>query len=99
MRTFFVAVAAALAVVVPLMSSAPASAGTPGCVTKKEFRGVHKGWSIERVHRRFDTAGRLEFVSGSYKSREYRPCKNPRYSYISVSYDHRRVDYKSAYFN
>ena len=99
MRRLSFAVVSAFAVAMPLMSASPASADTPGCVTKREFRGVEKGWSIERVHRRFDTAGRLEFVSGAYKSREYRPCRHPRYSYISISYDHGRVDYKSAYFN
>ncbi|MEJ7705803.1 MAG: hypothetical protein WKF82_00165 [Nocardioidaceae bacterium] len=99
MRKTFAAVATTLAVAItPIVTSAPAHADTPGCVTKSEFRAVKNGWSTVRVHNRFDTSGRLVSQSGAYRSREYRPCRHPRYSYISVSYDHGRVDYKSAYF-
>jgi hypothetical protein len=83
----------------PLLIAPPASADSPGCVTRSEFRAVRNGWNLHRVHNKFDTSGRLEFASGAYKSREYRPCNNPRYSYVSVSYDHGRVYSKSAYWN
>lgn len=99
MRKTLAAVATTLAVVAtPILISAPAEAGTPGCVTKSEFRAVKKGWSMERVHHRLDTSGRLVSQSGAYRSREYRACRHPRFSYISLSYDHGRLDYKSAYF-
>ncbi len=100
MRKSFAAVMTTLAVALaPILISAPAHADTPDCVTKSEFRAVKKGWSMKRVHNRFDVAGRLVFQSGTYKSREYRPCRNPRYSYISVNYNRGRVYSKSAYFN
>ena len=83
--------------VAPVMVAAPADAAS-GCVTKSEFKAVDKGWNMKRVHRKFGTGGKLEFQSGSYKSREYRPCKRPKYSYVSISYNHGRVSSKSAFW-
>lgn len=96
------AVPASAASAAPAAPSAPAASTsaerTHDCVTKREFRGAKKGWRMERVHRRFDTKGHLTSQSGAYKSREYKSCTNPRYSYVSVSYRHGKVWYKSAYW-
>ena len=68
-------------------------------MTKSEFRAVKRGWHRDRVHSRFDTAGRITFQSGNYISREYRPCRNPRYSYVSVTFVAQRMESKTAYWN
>ena len=66
-----------------------ASADTPGCVTRAEFRQVHKGMTKTRVHRVFDTSGRRQAIahSGGYTSeiRSYNPCS--RYSAVSLGFD------------
>ena len=100
MRKLLAAVAAAAAGIVaaPLAVVSPAVADTPDCVTKREFRAVKKGWHRDRVTNKFDTAGRITFQSGSYVSREYRPCRNPRYSYVSVDFERGRVTGKTAYW-
>jgi hypothetical protein len=78
-----VAIAAALAL------AGFAQADTPGCVTKSEYRHVHKGDSIRRVHRIFDTRGRLQEkgTSGGYpaKLRIYKACGSPS-STVAVQY-------------
>ena len=71
----------------PLAVAAPASADTPGCVSKAEFRKVKKHWAIGRVHRVFDTKGKQTFYTTGYQSREYKTCKNPKYSFVSVTYE------------
>jgi hypothetical protein len=83
---------AALAVVIAGLALVPtASADTPGCVTKAEFRKVSKGDGIRRVHRIFDTKGKqTAYMSGSayypaWQSRQYRGC--PSYSIVSVDYE------------
>jgi|RhiMethySRZTD1v2_1073278.scaffolds.fasta_scaffold349723_2 hypothetical protein len=50
----------ALAVGGVMVTASPASADTPGCVTKTEYRKVHKGMIKKRVDRIFDIPG--EFV-------------------------------------
>jgi hypothetical protein len=54
-----------------LTASQPASADTPGCVTRAEFRNVSEGMSKHRVHRIFDTRG-----EGSGYSRYYEKCRD-----------------------
>jgi hypothetical protein len=45
------------------VATAPAaSAVTPGCVTRGEYRHVHNGYTKARVHRIFDTNG--DFLDG-----------------------------------
>lgn len=41
----------------PLALAAPARAGTPGCVTRAEFRNVSKGMRQQTVNRIFDARG------------------------------------------
>jgi hypothetical protein len=80
---------AALVGAVGLIGTAPALADTPGCVTKAEFRKVHKGDSMRRVHRIFDTKGKqTAYSSGggyAFQIRDYRGC--PQYSWVSISYE------------
>ena len=65
------------------------AAPSPGCVTKTEFRKVHRGDTLERVARIFDTAGlRMSIAAfGGHKSqiRDYRTCKPD--SAVHVSFD------------
>jgi hypothetical protein len=79
-----------------------AVADTPGCVSKAEFRSVKNGWAMKRVHRVFDTKGKQTFFTNGYQSREYRPCKNPTFSFVIVNYEKTaavwRVTSKSAYW-
>ena len=57
-----------------LTAVTPAHADTPGCVTKAEFRKVHKGMKMRRVHRIFDTKGQPAAFTTSI-TRIYSPCK------------------------
>ena len=67
-----------------------AQADTAGCVSKKEYRHVHRGDSIRRVHRIFDTRGRLQEkgTSGGYpaKLRIYKACRSAPYPAVAVAY-------------
>lgn len=71
------------------LPAAPAQADTPGCVTRKEYRSVKKGWTKARVDRRFDTSGNRVAIasSGGFKTSvwSYKTCS--RFSAVSVSYD------------
>jgi hypothetical protein len=93
---------AALALGSTIVASSPASADTPGCVAKAEFRKVHKGMKRERVHRIFDHNGRQSstyWIGGDhYSTRDYRACRHPRWSLVSVDYVNGRVDGKFAYW-
>ena len=101
MKTIILTLAALVAA--GAVSAAPAAADTAGCVTRAEYRAVHKGYSMTRVHRIFDTAGKRAAIatSGGYGSqiRSYRTCS--RFSAVSVSFFRRpggiwRMDAKSA---
>ena len=47
----------------------PATADTPGCVVRSEFRQVHNGQSRTRVRRVFDTGGRLNSIAAGHEVR------------------------------
>ena len=67
--------ALALGSLVVATSPATAAQDTPGCVTKREYRKIHKGMTKKRVDRIFDTR-RSWFAGGSagrYK-RTYQSC-------------------------
>ncbi len=103
-----VAAAFTLAMGTVLAVGAPADADTAGCVTKREFGRVAKGWSKARVHRVFDTRGTQSafFGASSFSPaeewREYRACRNPQYSMVQVDYEKRagvwRVSDKTAFW-
>jgi|SRR5262245_31121647 hypothetical protein len=92
----------ALAVGGVVAATSPAAADTSGCVAKTEFRKVHKGMKRERVHRIFDTNGRQSYtywIGGDhYSGRDYRACKHPSWSLVSIDYENGRVDSKFAYW-
>src|SRR4051812_916295 len=72
----------------PLVLAAPAQADTPGCVTRAEYRAVHKGYTVRHVRNIFDTWGHRDAIStsGGYGSqiRSYHTCS--RYSAVSISF-------------
>jgi hypothetical protein len=75
-----------------------AYADTPGCVTRAEYRHVHKGMAKARVHRIFDVDGKRQAIAHSGGStseiRSYRTCI--RFSSVAVSYGNGHVNGKSA---
>jgi hypothetical protein len=79
--------------------STPAQAAIPGpCVSRGEYRQVHRSMTKHRVHRIFDTRGRRTAFSRrggvTAEIRRYRGC--PRHSAVSVAYGNGRVRGKSA---
>jgi hypothetical protein len=93
---------AALALGSTFVATTPASADTRGCVTKAEFHKIHQGMSRERVGRIFDTKGHQTstfWISGDhYSTRDYRACRHPRWSLVSIDYLNGKVDGKFAYW-
>jgi hypothetical protein len=85
----------ALALIVTSIGiGAPAAyADSAGCVSKAEYRHVHGGMQMWRVHRIFDTRGH-HVVGRVVEVRSYRGC--PRHSAVSITYRHRRVSAKAA---
>jgi hypothetical protein len=79
-----------------------AQADTAGCITKQEFRKVHRGMSKAKVRRIADTGGRQQsfFTIGRarYETREYRSCRSPRWSIVSVDFKNGRMNGKFAYW-
>ena len=86
---FLSAIALAL---VALVFAPLAAADTPGCVTRSEYRAVHKDDSIARVHRIFNTDGRRigGAKGGGFASqvRSYRTCSP--LSSVVIQYDRSR---------
>jgi hypothetical protein len=72
-----------------------AAADTPGCVSRGEFSRVRDGMTSSRVHRVFDTSGRLVSVhivgNLRHESRTYRACRPSRRSHVSVQYTNGKV--------
>lgn len=83
-------IAVLLAVGGALAAPAAAQAGTPGCVVRTEFRQVHDGMPLARVHRIFGTAGHqtsVIVVGGQlHVARNYRACLHPKKSFVQVHY-------------
>lgn len=107
MRKF--AVLSAIAAVASIGVVAPASADTPRCVSRAEFRAVKDGWSITRVYNRFDVtgsqdwyeAGDREYDWPAMQGRSYRACTS--YGTVYVEFERYpgdvwRVTSKSAYW-
>ena len=83
----------AIALALVSLAFAPlAAADTPECVTRAEYRAVHKDYSIARVHRIFDTDGRKigGAKGGGFASqvRSYRTCRS--LSSVVIQYDRSR---------
>lgn len=80
----------------------PAQAyGTPGCVTKQEYRKVQKGFRKPRVRRIFAAKGKqtFTFTSGGnhYESREYDTCSS-KYGFVSIDFKNSKLTDKMAYW-
>ena len=58
-----------------MMTASPASADTPGCVTRAEYDHVSKGMRKVRVHRIFDTRGTFGDGGAGGYSRLYKECR------------------------
>ncbi|QIX27152.1 hypothetical protein ncot_11500 [Nocardioides sp. JQ2195] len=77
-------------------SSAEAASGTPGCITKSEFRKVTKKTTIKKARRIIGAKGRLSY-SNSYsdgdasRSYDFRQC-GQRWSLSSVSLDFEKTE-------
>lgn len=75
-----------------------AQADTPRCVTKAEYRQVHRGMAKGRVHRVFDVRGRRVAFSKhrrvTSEIRRYRTCR--RRSAVSIAFGNGRLTAKSA---
>lgn len=77
------------AMILAALTAAPiASADTPSCVTRGEFSRIHKGDSLNRVARIFDTRG-TQVSSALYRGhksqiRQYRACR--KNSLVQVSF-------------
>ena len=79
MKTLVAGCLVALAVVVVSTSPAAAELGgsdTRPCVTKREYRAVKVGMSMERVHRIFDTDGRFDSRHDGFTFRSYNACSS-----------------------
>ena len=80
---------AALAVAASTLVATPAEADSPGCVTRAEYRQVHRGDTRDRVTRVFDTFGHREVhaSSGGYQTevRTYNACS--QFSVVSIAFD------------
>ncbi len=83
---------------VGLVAATPgvASADGPGCVTKREFKQVRKGFSEHRVTHLFDTSGKLSASYAPYQTRDYKTCA--RFANVSVDYKHHRATHKWGFW-
>lgn len=95
MNKYLRAVVVAVVSVTFLVPAVPA--GAAGCVSKGEFRQVHRGMTMSRVHRTFGTSGRQTFRHGSITIRRYRPC--PRHSLVRVYYRRGHLSAKRAFWH
>jgi hypothetical protein len=78
------------------------AAGTPGCVTKSEFRAARKGlWKFE-VRELFGTGGKQVSLYTSptfrYESREYRVCNAPSYATVTITFEDHELRSKYAFW-
>jgi hypothetical protein len=88
-KTIIAAVAGVL-LAAPLAVAAPASAGTPGCITKPEFQTIRKGWTQAHVHSYIGTVGKRSVISSSggyvFEVRTYKVCAS-QFSIVSMGFD------------
>jgi hypothetical protein len=88
----------AATLVTSCLTVATASADTIGCVTRSEYRNVHKGMSKSRVANVFDTKGtRMSFATSggySFEIRNYNTCSE--FSAVSIGFDNGHLSNKTA---
>lgn len=81
-----------------ILSAVPASADTPGCVSRAEYRSVSKGMGKAKIAAVFDTTGsRMAYVvsgGNNAETRSYRTCL--QYSSVIVLFSNGRLSTKAA---
>ena len=80
---------AALITVLSVLAVGTASADTPGCVSRKEFRRISAGDSRHHVTTVFDTSGREISAHGARSERAYPTCSGATV-FINYANDHVR---------
>ena len=91
MKRVLVVTAVALAAVAVTVSPVSAATGnaTSGCVTKAEYKRVHKGATLAKVAQTFGTPGKRMSIatSGGYGAqvRNYPTCSP--YSAVAIAFD------------
>jgi hypothetical protein len=93
-----IAAATALALGVWLLTPVPPADATEKCVTRAEFHKVKDGMTKDRVKRIFDSGGKESVTIGDYETRNYTPCTDRDYGWVTVNYDRARVVAKDAYW-
>jgi len=69
-----------------LLVAVPADADTPGCVTRNEFHKVERKWSKARVHRVFDSRGKIDGRVQTWQNRSYPTCAGDSTSEVELDY-------------
>ena len=101
-RRIALGLAASAVVATPVLvvnESANANPGSPGCVTRAEFRKIDtNGWdatSRARVTAIFGTRGHVTSYGSGGTEVEYEPCAgDPDYSWVDVDFEHGRAWFK-----
>jgi hypothetical protein len=87
MRTRISAAAVAVGLTTAgLFVALPADADTGGCVTLQEFHKVERTWAKHRVHRVFDTRGKLDARVRSWQNRAYPTCAGNASSEVELDF-------------
>ena len=100
MRKIILALTALAGLLTPVaLAAAPANAdfGSPGCVTRAEWRLVHTGQSRWTVARIVGTDGRVLHNYGyGVQNRTYRTCAGGGLTFAGITYVNQRVNYKAT---
>jgi len=96
--------AVAAGAIVATGTAANAIPGTPGCVTRAEFRRVHDGMTRSTVTAKFGTGGHITHESwgsgGHNVTVEYRTCAgDPAWSYAEVDFTNNHEWFKWIYIS
>ena len=75
-KKFLVSLAATTTLAAPLaLVATPAeAAGNPPCMTRAEFRKIHKGMTVTQVKRIVGSAGRISLSSPPMIIRDHKTC-------------------------
>jgi len=94
MKKFLVGLVATTAVAAPLaLVATPAdAAANAACMTRAEFRKIHKGMTVTQVKRIVGSAGRISLSSAPMVIRDHKTCT--RFHVANVSYWGGKVDGK-----
>jgi len=106
MKKILVGLAATATIAAPIAITAPAQAnpGSPGCVTRAEFKRVDTNGrdasTRTQVTRMFGTRGRITSTGSGGTSVEYKTCAgDPMWSYADVNFDNGKAWFKWIYIS